>query len=93
MYKVLMKQLDVVVSPPTFVWNPKDMNFSLAIFSSELLSSDFWYSDRQTDRRTDGKRRIRAHHALAQVGSKTTIYPKTALRFASLEVQHTLVLI
>ncbi len=39
-------------------------------FSSELLSSDFWYSDRQTDGQTDGKRRIRAHRALAQVGSK-----------------------
>ncbi len=37
----LMKQLDVVVSPPAFVWDP----------NLTLLSSDFWYSDRQTDRR------------------------------------------
>ncbi len=28
-----------------------------------------------TDRRTDGKRRIRAHRALAQVGSKTSCAP------------------
>ncbi len=42
------------------------MNFFLVIFSSELLSNDFWYGDRQTD----GKRCIIAHRALAQVGSK-----------------------
>ena len=44
----------------------KDMDFFLVFFfSSELLSSDFWYSHRQTD----GKRRIIVHRALAQVGS------------------------
>ena len=48
---------------------------SSIFFSSELLSSHFWYSDRQTDRWTDGKRRIRAHRALAQVDSKITHTP------------------
>ncbi len=50
----IMKQLDIVVSPPAFLW-------------------------------TDRKWRIRAHHALAQVGSKILYYAlmhKTCLVFA-----------
>ncbi len=46
-----MKQNDVVVSPPAFVWDPyfilTHVTFS-SIFSCEFLSSD-----RQTDRQTD----------------------------------------
>ena len=38
------------------------VNYCLVIFGI--------VTDRQTDRLTDGKRRIRAHRALAQVGSK-----------------------
>ncbi len=51
--------------------------FPSEFFSSELLSSDFWYSHRQTD----GKRRIRAHRALAQVGSKTVGLSHNGTRF------------
>ncbi len=65
----------------------KDMDFFLVFFfSSELLSSDFWYSYRQTDRQTDGKgciSLIRVHRALAQVGSKTDVC--TCIRILSHE--------
>ena len=72
-------QLDVVIEP-TFRfpyvkyldkqmgqwWTTSDGSLVMISFSSELFSGDFWYSDR----RTEGKRCIRAHHVLAQVGSK-----------------------
>ena len=62
-----MKQLDIVVSPHAFVWNSyltlthvtfdlTHVTFDLEVnefFSGELWSSDFWYSDGQTDRQME----------------------------------------
>ncbi len=42
-------------------------------WSSDFWSSDFWSSHRQTDRQTDRKRCIWAHHAYAQVGSTRAV--------------------
>ena len=71
-----MKQLDVVVSPPAFIWNPY-LTLTHVTFDHEFFSSNFFLVNYYlvtfgivTDRRTDGKQRIRAHRALAQVGSK-----------------------
>ncbi len=47
----------------------RDINFYLVIFGP---MNYFLVTDGQTDRRTDGRRRIRAHRALAPVGSKMT---------------------
>ncbi len=51
-----MKQLDVVVSPPAYFWNPHlTMNFFLVIFFlvNYYLVTFGIATDRQTDRRTD----------------------------------------
>ena len=42
---------------------------------TEKLTSPLWsrQTDGQTDRQTDRQRLIRAHHALAQVGSKSAV--------------------
>ncbi len=71
-----MKQLDVVVSPATFVWNPY---LTLAHVIFDLLRYEFFSSELQIDE----KRGIRAHHALAQVGSKD-VYPR-AIKAAKLK--------
>ena len=70
-----MKQLDVVVSPPAFLWDPYltltnvifdlDICFYLVIFCP---MNYFLVTDGRTDRR---KGRIKAHRAWAQVGSKS----------------------
>ncbi len=38
-----------------------------------IFSSEFWSSPRRADRQTDRKRLLRAHRALAQVGSKSSV--------------------
>ena len=66
-----MKQLDVVVSPPAFVWDP-NLTLTHVTFDLEVKCQR---SDRQTDRQKAMKR---AHHALAQVGSKIQkMWPET----------------
>ncbi len=66
-----MKQLDVDVNPPAFVWNPIltfdpygswDMNYWPGISVQSR-------TDRQMDRQTDRKRCLWAQCAIAQVGS------------------------
>ncbi len=62
-----MKQLDVDVSPPASFINLTLMKTILGpaimvLFRYELLSSEFWSSDRRTDSRK------------AQVGSKTQTF-------------------
>ncbi len=47
------------------LWYIKCQRFFLVLFSYELLSSDFWYSDRQKD----GKRCRRAHSTLADMST------------------------
>ncbi len=51
----------------------KDMNFFLVNY---YLVTFGIVIDRQTDRQTDRKRRIRAHRALAHVGSKMSQHRK-----------------
>ena len=78
-----MKQLDLVVSPPAFLWSPLTFDpdphdlwpwyvspFYLVIFGP---MNYFLVTDGQTDRR----RRIRAHRAWTQVGSKMGTHTHT----------------
>ena len=63
-------QLDVEVCPPA---NRKNFRLTLAHVTFDfylLFSLNFGLvTDGRTDRQTDRKERIRAHHAKAQVGS------------------------
>ena len=75
-----MKQLDVIVSPPAFIWDP---NLTLIHVTFNLDPCDLWpwpmwykfYSSlnffyRQTDRQTDRKWRLWAHRATCTGGLK-----------------------
>ncbi len=76
-------QLDVGVSPPANIMTFRPGLTYLTFDLDEFFSSDYFSSFflvRQTDRQTDARRRIRAHHAWAQVGSKIE-YPKSDLIF------------
>ncbi len=48
----------------------RDMIFFLV---HDFFASEFWSSPRRADRQTDRKRLLRAHRALAQVGSKSEL--------------------
>ncbi len=69
-----MKQLDVDVSPPAFVWTPY-LTLTLVTFDLDPMiiyfqRYDFFLVFFSSLSQTDRKRCIRAHRACAQVGSK-----------------------
>ncbi len=90
--KRIMKQLDM--GPAAFVWDP------YLILTNMTFDPDPWYTrypmkaslGGQTGRDRDRRRCIRAHHAWAQVGSKTVLEsahvlapPNSTLKVKSLQ--------